>query len=194
MEKSSRTRLFTGVVLAVVFSAGIVLGVAVGHEGTGVPATVARADSASTTQSDDSAGRRRRQPLYMQVDPTPEQKVRLDSILKQNHDSMRVLLGEFHQDYDPHYDSLQAAMDSLREAFRKKYDPRYQELISKTRAAIRQVLTADQATKWDSLMSKARHDDSVRAEADHARRRDDRGGDRGGGRDGGRDGGREDRN
>lgn len=173
MERSARTRLFTVVVLAVVFGAGIVLGVAIGHRGTGTRVAVAAADSAAPAQNADSAGRRHRQPLYMQVDPTPGQKVKLDSILKVYRDSMQVLTHQFHQDYDPHFDSLQAAMDSLRATYHKKYDPRMQAIFAEARTAIRAVLTPEQEAKYDSIMARA---DSLRAQADRNRRRGDRGG------------------
>jgi Spy/CpxP family protein refolding chaperone len=164
MEKSARTRLLTAVVLVAVFGAGVVLGMAL-HGGT--PPTAASV--ASSSQDTDSAGRPRRQPLYMQVDPTDAQKAKLDSILKQNHDAMRALTREFHQEFDPRY-------DSLNNEYRAKYGPRYDSLIAGTRAAIRKVLTPEQVEKWDSLIAKA---DSARAED---RRRGDRGsGDRGSG-------------
>jgi Spy/CpxP family protein refolding chaperone len=188
MERSARTRLFTVVVLAVVFGAGIVLGVAIGHRDAGIKVATAAADSTAHTQNADSAGRRHRQPMYMQVNPTPEQKAKLDSILKVYRDSMQVLTHQFHQDYDPHYDSLQASMDSLRTTYHKKYDPRMQAIFAEARAAIRAVLTPEQETKYDSILAKAHHDDSLRIQADRNRRRGDRGGDRNGGRDGGREG------
>lgn len=179
MEKSARTRLFTVVVLAVVFGAGIVLGVALGHRQGPTSAETAARDTGRAAQSTDSAGRRHRQPLYMQVDPTPEQKVRLDSILKVFRDSMQVLTNQFHQDYDPHYDSLRAEMDSLRARYHKKYDPRRHAIFVKAMDAIKAVLTREQEVKYDSILAKARHDDSVRAQADRNRRRGDRGGGRG---------------
>ena len=109
----------------------------------------------------------------MQVDPTPEQKVKLDSILKVYRDSMQVLTHQFHQDYDPHFDSLQAAMDSLRATYHKKYDPRMQAIFGEARTAIRAVLTPEQEAKYDSIMARA---DSLRAQADRNRRRGERGG------------------
>jgi Spy/CpxP family protein refolding chaperone len=176
MEKSARTRLFTAVVLVAVLGAGVVLGMALRG---GTPPTAASAEG--SRQDADSAGRTRRQPLYMQVDPTDAQKAKLDSILKQNHDAMRALTREFHQEFDPRY-------DSLNKEYRAKYGPRYDSLIAATRAAIRQVLTPEQVEKWDSLIARS---DSVRAEE---RRRGDRGpGDRGPGDRGSGDRGSRDR-
>lgn len=173
MERSARTRLFTVVVLAVVFGAGIVLGMAIGHRGAGARVATASTDSSAARQSADSAGRRHRTPFYMQVDPTPEQKVKLDSILKVYRDSMEVLTRQSHQEYDPHFDSLRVRIDSLRAAYHRKYDPRQQALFAKAKAAIRAVLTPEQEAKYDSILAKA---DSARAQADRNRRRGDRGG------------------
>lgn len=176
MEKSARTRLFTAAVLLVVFAAGILLGMAIGHRQGASAVATAAADTGRAPQSADSTRRRHRQPLYMQVDPTPEQKIKLDSILKVYHDSMQVLTHQFHQDYDPHYDSLRAEMDSLRATYHRKYDPRYQAIFSKALAAVRAVLTRSQVTKYDSILAKVHHDDSIRAQAEHNTRRGDRGG------------------
>ena len=175
MEKTARTRLLTAAVLVVVFGAGIVLGMAVIPR---EPTTTATADSAATAsrQGADSAGRRHRPPLYMQVDPTPEQKVKLDSLLQENREAMRALTREFHAQYDAPADSLRAELDSLREKFGRKYQPRYDSLIAGTRAAMRAVLTPEQAEKWDSLIARA---DSARARADSARAEDRRRGERG---------------
>jgi Spy/CpxP family protein refolding chaperone len=176
MERSARTQLFTVVVLAVVFGAGIVLGIAIGHRGAGARVATASTDSSVARQNVDSAGRRHRTPFYMQVDPTPEQKVKLDSILKVYRDSMEVLTRQSHVEYDPHFDSLRVRIDSLRAAYHRKYDPRQQALFAKARAAIRAVLTPEQVTKYDSILAKLQHDDSLRAQADRNRRRGERGG------------------
>ncbi|MCG6987258.1 MAG: hypothetical protein LJF06_03580 [Gemmatimonadetes bacterium] len=176
MERSSRTRLFTVVVLAVVFGAGIVLGMVLGHRGAGARVATAAPDSAVPAQNADSAGRRHRTPFYMQVNPTAQQKVKLDSIVKVYRDSMQVLTHRFHQDYDPHYDSLQAEMDSLRARYHRKYDPQRQALFNGALASIRAVMTPEQVTKYDSILATLHHEDSLRAQADRNRRRGDRDG------------------
>jgi Spy/CpxP family protein refolding chaperone len=124
MERSARTRIFTAAVLAVVFGAGTLLGVALSRSlGANPPDPVA-------TAAADSSARPRRMPMYMKVDPTEEQRVKMDSIVKQSHEAMRALTKEFHQ----------------------QYDPRYEALITQTRAAIRAVLTPEQVVKYDSLV------------------------------------------
>ena len=157
MEKSSRTRLLTAAVLVVVFGAGILLGMALSGEAP--PET----ETASTAQRTDPSGRTRRVPVYMQVNPTEAQKATLDSLMKKNHEAMRALTTEFHQEFDPRY-------DALNKEYRSKYGPRYDSIISGTRAAIRKVLTPEQVVTYDSLIARL---DSTRA----ADRR--RGGDRG---------------
>jgi len=136
MERILRTRLVTGLVLAVVFGAGVVLGLALDRSLIAEPETEvadARAGADSTTQS-------RRRPLYEQVEPTEEQKVRIDSIV----------------------DEYRTAMKSLHAEFRAAYNPRYEALVVGTRAAIRGVLTEEQANAYDSLV------------ADYERRRSER--------------------
>lgn len=162
MEKSARTRLFTVAVLIAVLGAGIVLGMAMRPNG---PAAVA--DTASAAQATDSAGRRHRPPIYMQLNPTPEQKEKLDSLLQQNREAMRALTKEFHEEFDPRY-------DSLRQEYEEKYGPRYDSLIASTRAAIRKVLTPEQVEKYDSIIARLdARADSMRASGD--RRRGERG-------------------
>jgi len=144
----------TAVVLVAVLAAGILLGMALKPE---QPAAVAEA--ASATQSPDSAGRRHRPPIYMQLNPTEEQKAKLDSLLQQNREAMRALTKEFHEGFDPRY-------EALRKEYEEEYGPRYDSLIAGTRAAMRKVLTPEQAEKWDSLIARA---DSMRASGDRRR-------------------------
>ncbi len=121
MERVLRTRLFAAVVLVLVFGAGVLLGLALdqgrhelGNEG-----------------DRDRAAEARRTPTYMQVHPTEQQKVLIDSIVGEH----------------------RAAMRALHEEFRAKYDPRYQALIKETREAIKGVLTPEQATQYDSIVA-----------------------------------------
>jgi Spy/CpxP family protein refolding chaperone len=136
MERILRTRVVTGLVLAVVFGAGLVLGLAVDRSLMAEP----QAEVADARAGNDSTAQSRRRPLYEQVEPTEEQKVRIDSIV----------------------DQYRSAMKSLHAEFRAAYNPRYEALVSGTRAAIRGVLTAEQAKTYDSLI------------ADYERRRSER--------------------
>ncbi len=119
MERVLRTRLFAGVVLAVVFGAGVLLGLALDQGGPGPTADRGRGDDSHRT------------PTYMQVHPTDQQKVLIDSIVRKD----------------------RAAMRALHEEFRAEYDPRYQALIKQTRDAIKGVLTPEQAAQYDSLLA-----------------------------------------
>ncbi len=148
MEGILRTRLVTALVLVVVFGAGAVTGLAWDRG-------VQRRDAQAAGQR--STDRGRRVPTYMKVNPTPtpEQRARIDSIMKDRRAGFRKLIEDFHA----------------------QWDPRYQAYIQGTRNAIRAVLTPEQAAQWDSLI--ARRDslvarrDSLDAESGH--RRGDRG-------------------
>jgi hypothetical protein len=127
MQAILRTRLVTALVLVVVFGAGAVTGVAFdrGMEGR--------------RHAPDHTADARPTPMYMKVNPTAQQKVLIDSILRDH----------------------RAAFRKLHEEFRANYDPRYQALIKETREAIDSVLTTEQAAKYDSLLAES---DRKRAE------------------------------
>lgn len=127
MERILRTRVVTGLVLAVVFGAGLVLGAAFDRALTAEPG----AEMADARTGADSTAQSRRRPLYEQVAPTEEQKVRIDSIV----------------------DEYRSAMKGLHAEFRAAYNPRYEALVAGTRAAIRGVLTTEQAKAYDSLVA-----------------------------------------
>lgn len=127
MEKILRTRLLTGLVLVVVFGAGLALGFAADRSLGAEPAIQAEAVDSAASDSTQS----RRRPMYEQVGPTEAQKIQIDSIVR---------------DY-------RGAMKSLHAEFRAAYNPRYQALIEETREAIRGVLTTEQAQAYDSLVA-----------------------------------------
>ncbi len=127
MEKRSRTHLLTGLVLVVVFGAGILLGVVVDRSvAVASPPDVAVADSASATASP-----ARRRPLYEQVGPTADQMAKIDSII-----------GDYRE-----------AMKALHAEFRAAYNPRYEALVRDTRKAIDGIFTPAQAQAYDSLLA-----------------------------------------
>jgi hypothetical protein len=127
MERILRTRVVTGLVLAVVFGAGVVLGLAADRSLIAEPG----AEMADARTGADSTAQSRRRPLYEQVAPTEEQKVRIDSIV----------------------DEYRSAMKALHAEFRAAYNPRYDALVAGTRTAIRGVLTTEQARAYDSLVA-----------------------------------------
>ena len=126
MERMLRTRLITGVVLVVVFGAGVLLGFAADRSVVAAPAP----DVASADSTAQDAEQPRRRPLYEQVRPTDAQNIQIDSIV---------------HDY-------QEAMKALHAEFRKAYNPRYQALVEDTRTAIKGVLTPEQAQAYDSIL------------------------------------------
>jgi len=139
MNKLLRTRLTTVVVLIVVFGAGILLGMAADRSMVATPA----AEAARPAESEDSA---RRGPLWEQVGPSDAQKIVIDSIVAEYRTAMKALHAEFNA----------------------AYDPRYRALLDETRAAIKGVLTPEQAHAYDSLV----------AERDRQHAERDSGGDR----------------
>jgi len=134
MERSLRTRLVTALVLAAVFSAGLFVGVALDRSVAATPAV-------AEVPADSNAAPPRRIPMYEKVGPDAAQKILIDSIV-----------GEY-----------RASMKSLHAEFRAAYNPRYQALVDSSRAAIKAVLTSEQAHVYDSLV------------ADYERRRAERG-------------------
>jgi Spy/CpxP family protein refolding chaperone len=127
MERVLRTRLVTSAVLAVVFAAGALLGLAFDRS-LATPPTEGVAESDRSEGSDDDG---RRRPLYEQVGTSPEQKVLIDSIV-----------GDY-----------RSAMKALHAEFRAEYNPRYEALVAETRIAIKKVLTPEQAEKYDSVVA-----------------------------------------
>lgn len=127
MERMLRTRLVTGVVLAAVFGAGVLLGLALDRSLAAPPAgEMVRADGGQGT-----ADQGRRHPLYEQVGTSAEQKVRIDSIVG----------------------NYRSAMKALHAEFRAAYNPRYEALVAETRTAIKGVLTPEQVQKYDSVVA-----------------------------------------
>ena len=124
MEKMLRTRLVTVLVLAVVFSAGLVVGVAADRALAAEPAE-------AEVPTDSTVASSRRVPMYEQVGPNEAQKVLIDSIVGEYRSSMKALHAEF----------------------RAAYNPRYQALVDSTRVSIKAVLTAEQASAYDSLVA-----------------------------------------
>ena len=120
MEKNARTRLTTALVLAVVFASGALLGLAVDRSLEAEPAEVA-----------DEGERRRRVPIYEQVEPSESQSISIDSIVEEHRNRM----------------------SSLHAEFRSAYNPRYQALLEETREAIKGVFTPEQAMAYDSLLA-----------------------------------------
>ena len=122
MEKSSRTKLTTVLILAVVFGAGLTLGLAADRSLGAAPP-----DAATEEAAPEEA---RRRPMWQRVEPTEEQTMLIDSII-QTH---------------------RASMKALQKEFRDSYNPRYQAVIESTRESILGVMTPAQADEYRVLL------------------------------------------
>ena len=125
MDKLLRTRLATAVVLLAVFGSGLLVGLAADRSLLATPADEAVA------AAEPEAPRERRVPMYERVGPDEAQKMVIDSIVSEYRVSMKSLHAEFNA----------------------AYSPRYRALVDETRAAIRGVLTPEQAIAYDSLIA-----------------------------------------
>ena len=158
MEKGTRTRLTTILILLLVLVAGAVLGVAVDRrlEGKAAPSVAGESEmERGGTSGESGEGRgeagepsRRRRLIVEQVGLSEDQKTRVDSIVDRYRQEMRDLQEE-----------LQAEL-------RAAYTPRYRELLEQTRAEIKGVLSPDQVVAYDSLLAeraqrREQHRDSV---------------------------------
>ncbi len=124
MDKLMRTRLMTVVVLAAVFGAGVLLGMAADRSIVASPA----AESTPSKEREDGG---RRRPMYEQVGPSDAQRIAIDSIVAEYQNAMKALHAEFNA----------------------AYDPRYSALVEETREAIKSMLTPEQARAYDSLVA-----------------------------------------
>ena len=123
MERTARTRLQTALILSVVFGSGLILGFAADRS--------LGADQSDVGRIGEDVERERRVPMYEQVGPDEEQRILIDSIVKDYRDAMKALHAEF----------------------RASYNPRYEALVRETREAIKGVLTLEQRAAYDSLIA-----------------------------------------
>lgn len=151
MEKRQRTRLASLAVLVVVFGAGLLLGMAwdVGLNATPAADTVAEevAEARGDEEREGSRDRERGEPLYRQVgELDPAQEAAIDSVVADYRRSMKELHEEFESEYEP-------ALEELKAGYRARFEPRYSAIIEEARAAIQEVLTPQQAARYDSLVT-----------------------------------------
>lgn len=171
LERSTRARLTTALVLSLVLSAGVVLGVALdrklesrdvaGEEfrrsdgppgtdrGRGFDSQRPRDPSRDPSEPRDST--HRRPPMVLdQVGLSEDQKERVDSIVGYFRGQMRALHDEFDE----------------------AYSTRYRELNQKAREEVRGVMTEDQRLMYDSLQAEwarrrqERKEDSISGRGD----------------------------
>lgn len=139
MDRTTKTRLLSLGVLLTVLAAGFAMGLAWERRSGALraenPAAGEAAERGSRDGGDrDGSEKRERRLIIDRVGLTPEQEMRVDSIVRVHRQAMKELQREF----------------------RAEYNPRYRALIQETRDEIRGLLTLEQRTTYDSLL--AEHD------------------------------------
>ena len=142
-----RVKIATVGILALVLGAGFLMG-AVWDRKLDAQPLVAGVDSTAAVPGADRGAKRL--PIYVQVNPplTTEQLAEAQAIVARRREGVRALLGE------PGVDSLYKSMKAAERQFKDTYDPRFRALIDTSRAAIRQIMTAEQAAQYDSLLAR----------------------------------------
>lgn len=118
MERGARTRMTTVVVLAVVFAAGLLLGMAVDQSSSSPGEQVT-----DTTRREE---RGRRTPMYEQVGPSEAQKVQLDSIVREHRGEMRELQRDFREQYEA---LIQQTRDAIKGVLTPEQAEQYDSLV-----------------------------------------------------------------
>ncbi len=129
MEHRTRTRLVAALVLASVFASGVLLGYAADRG-----AAVAVASVASDGETAPVSERRRRVPVYELMSPTDDQRLVIDSIMREHRDEMNRL----HVDFD---------------VAQRSYQTSYDALIQDTRDAIAAVFPVEQRAEYRRLLA-----------------------------------------
>jgi len=132
MGRGSRTRLVTAGVLAAVFAAGVLLGLAADSNASAeasevVVASVEPTDTVDTADSEEPQRRRR---IYDEVEPNESQLALIDSIVAEHRARTRV----------------------LDEENRAQLQLGFREILLETREAIKTVLTPEQAAEYQRLL------------------------------------------
>lgn len=118
MEHGSRTKLVAVLVLVSVFGSGILLGYAADR---GADAVVVASEAPA---GDPVPGeRRRRAPVYEQMNPTLAQRTLIDSILRVHRDEMNRLHAEFDVVQQDYQDSYDAVIQDTRDAIALVFPP-----------------------------------------------------------------------
>ncbi len=173
MEGSSRTRLASFGILVIVLAAGFVMGLAWERQASDESTGVDEASAPDSTQGRRSGrGGSGGGLIIYQVEMTPEQKTRVDSIVEHYRKAAEALQEEY-----------RARSEELQRGARREMFQQYRELVSETTESIKDQLTPEQVAVYDSLRDE--HDRS------RERARQDSSGTRGPDREGGAAGGRD---
>jgi len=139
MEQGSRTKLVAALVLALVFSSGLLLGYAADGGPTEIITTEATAREAP-------AARRPYVPVYESMDPTLAQRAVMDSIM----DAQRAKMNLLHEEFD---------------VAQHQYNTSYDALIQQTRDAITLVFPEERRAEYRRrLEERDRQRDQERAQ------------------------------
>ena len=146
IEKLQRVRVATVAILALVLSAGFLLG-AVWDQRLDAEPGSATGGSAVPTRTRARGGRRTA--MYVRVTPTlsAEQLAAAEVIVARQREAAQALMKE------ARVDSLYVAMKSAERAFKEVYNPRFAALMEGSRDAIKLVMTPAQVAHYDSLLA-----------------------------------------
>jgi hypothetical protein len=145
IENFQRTRLATVAILGLVMLAGFLLGMLWDRRLAAAPVPVVAAQEDAV---DADADRRRRMSFYQVEPPLSEaQLAQAEAITARRRQAARDLFEE------PAIDSLYDAMKVAEDQFEAAYDPRFRALVDSSRVAIKQLMTPEQATNYDSILA-----------------------------------------
>ena len=146
IEGFQRTRLVSVAILGLVLVAGFLLGMAWDRRLGAAPAPQAAARESEPERGDGDRGRRM---SFYRVQPplSEEQLAQAEAITARRRQAARDLFEE------PAIDSLYDAMKVAEKDFEAVYDPRFRALVDSSRAAIKQLMTPEQATHYDSILA-----------------------------------------
>jgi hypothetical protein len=127
MEHGSRTRLLTALILAAVFGAGVVLGLAADSSLGAQPIESA---AVPTEEPSDDEEPRRRSYTFEEVEPNEAQLALIDSIVAEH----------------------RARTNALDERLKAEYREGFRVIVLESREAIKAVLTPEQAAEYQRLL------------------------------------------
>ena len=144
IEKLQRVKAATVAILALVLSAGFLLGAVWDQRLDTQPGSATEGNSVPTRTRGG-----RRSAMYVRVTPalSAEQLAAAEVIVARRREAAQALMKE------ARVDSLYVAMKSAEQVFKDVYNPRFTALMEGSRDAIRLVMTPAQVAHYDSLLA-----------------------------------------